>query len=212
MIEGRARPRGRAGGLVTGSWTRTIAVLAVLIALAAILSGLAYSGRFGDLRYANIPLVHPWPAQGYTFNDLDPGNRTDVISAAEAAKVRSDLLADGKVEIDAYAHGLTDPLSQADTGRALARAAQGVIANNHAGFYEMAGSQLDSVVVGRLADPNDSSIQWCVVERGVSNLAFVAQATGATVRSESFKFEGRFWLIKVGDRYLIADVEIRRLS
>ena len=195
---------------MTGSWSRTLAAIGVLVVLAAILSTLTLSGRFADLRYADIPWLRP--PQGFAVNPLNPTDRGDLINLAEAAKVRSDLQADGRIEVDAYAHGLTDPLSEADTGRALAKAVEGVISNNHAGLYEVASSQLDSVVVGRLPDPNQTTISWCLVERGVSTLTFVAQSTGATVRTESFRFEGKFWLTRVNGRYLIADVDIRRLT
>ena len=185
---------------MTGSWSRTLAAIGVLVVLAAILSTLTLSGRFADLRYADIPWLRPWPPQGFAVNPLNPTDRGDIINLADAAKVRSDLLADGRIEVDAYAHGLTDPLSEADTGRALAKAVEGVISNNHAGLYEVASSQLESVEVGRLPDPNQTTISWCVVERGVSTLTFVAQSSGTIVRTESFRFEGKFWLARVNGR------------
>ena len=213
VIERRARPRGRAGGRLTGSWTRTLAALAVLVAVAVAVGGLAISGRFGgDLRYANIPWLRPWPPSGWVVNTYDPTNRGDIIKVAEANQVRKDLLADGKVEVDAFAHGQADPLAQALTGRALAKATQSVLANSHAGLFEQGSSKLDSIEVGHLADPNEASIQWAVEERGVSTLSFIDQATGQVARQESFRFDGKFWLTKVGGHYLIVDVGIQRLS
>ena len=212
MIEGRARPRGRAGGVVTGSWTRTLAVLGAFVVVAAILGGLAASGRFGDLRYASIPWLRPWPPAGTYQNPFNPTDRGDLINSAEASRVKSDLVADGKVEVDAFGRGQTDPLASALTGQALAKATQGVLANNHAGLFEQGQTKLESIQVGRLDDPNDTSIHWVVEEKGVSTLTFVDQATGQVARQQSFRFDGKYWMVLVNGRYLIADVGILRLS
>ncbi len=50
------------GNTVVGSWTRTLAVVAVLLLAFLVVAVLALTGRLGDLRYANVPLIHPYPS------------------------------------------------------------------------------------------------------------------------------------------------------
>ena len=35
--------------------------------------------RLGDLRYTNIPLVHPYPPAGFYQNPFNPGDRGDLV-------------------------------------------------------------------------------------------------------------------------------------
>src|SRR5579864_1812495 len=93
-VSPRSRPRGL-GDFLLGSWARTAAVAAALIVLFAVLTGLVFSGRLGDLRYANIPVLHPYPPAGYYLNPFNPGDRGDLINAGQANRVKADLLADG---------------------------------------------------------------------------------------------------------------------
>ena len=66
-------------------------------------------------------------------------------------------------------------------------------------------NHFDSVVTGRLADPNDPNIGWAVKESGTAILTFTSKSDGAAVREERVRFSSTYWLVRVGDRYLIAD-------
>ena len=199
------------GNTVVGSWTRTLAVVAVLLVAFLVVAVLALTGRLGDLRYANIPLVHPYPPAGYYQNPFNPGDRGDLVNAAEAQLVRTDLLRDGELELAAFAAGDSSALSDAETGNALKAAQQLMASNNSKGVAEKAQNKLDSIVVGRLADPNDSSIVWCVEEKGSSTITLVDKVTGKTVQTDNIRFQGKYWLIRSGGRYLITDVAITTL-
>lgn len=199
----------RMGNLLVGSWLRTAAVALLVLLIFGITAWAGATGRLADLRYANIPWIHPYPPAGYFINPLNPTqDRGDLVSAFEAARVKADLTADGQMEIDAFAHGQASELSQAETGRALVQAQQSIANNDHAGVFELADNGIQSTVVGRLADPNDSTITWCVEERGSTTLTFVSKATGTVARKDSFSFDAKYWLALVGGKYLIADVQI----
>ncbi len=199
------------GNTVVGSWTRTLAVVAVLLVAFLVVAVLALTGRLGDLRHANIPLVHPYPPAGYYQNPFNPGDRGDLVNASEAQLVRTDLLRDGELELAAFAAGDSSALSDAETGNALKAAEQLMASNNSKGVAEKAQNKLDSIVVGRLADPNDSSIVWCVEEKGSSTITLVDKVTGKTVQTDNIRFQGKYWLIRSGGRYLITDVAITTL-
>ena len=113
----RSKPR-KMGDAVLGSWTRTAAVAAVILIAFVVVAVLALTGRMGDLRYANIPLVHPYPPAGYYHNPFNPGDRGDLVNAAEAGRVKADLLHDGDIELRAFEAGDESLLSQAETGKA----------------------------------------------------------------------------------------------
>lgn len=199
----------RMGNLLVGSWLRTGVVALLVLLVFAVAAWAGATGRLADLRYANIPWVHPYPPAGYYINPLNPSrDRGDLVNAAEAGKVKADLTADGQLEIDAFALGRSSELSQAETGRALEQAQQSIANNDRAGQYELAQNSIQSTVVGRLADPNDSSIAWCVEESGSTTLTFVSKVTGTTVRKDTFGFDAKYWLVLVGGRYLIGDVLI----
>jgi hypothetical protein len=168
------------------------------------------SGRLVGLQYTNVPVVHPYPPQGYFVNPFT-GDPRDLINAAEAATVKADLFNDGQIELEALAQGNAAKLSQAATGNFLARVTQVVAANNTRGVVEQEQHHFDSVIVGRLADPVQPSITWCVEERASGLTTYVSKSTGRTVSTQSFHTRARFWLARVGDHYLIADAEITDL-
>jgi hypothetical protein len=212
MIEGRAQTRGSRRGLgelVLGSWPRTLAAILVLLVVAGTVAGLSLSGRLGDLRYLNIPLVHPYPPQGYVQNPFNPTDRGDLISAAEAAKVRGDLVADGQIELRAFQTGDASLLAQSDTGRSLSTLQAVIAQNKAAGISESFENHITSVRVGRLPDPNDPSITWCVEEVGTSTITLTSTTTGAVVRQYSIKFDDKFWLVAASGHYLIADALVQ---
>jgi len=199
------------GNAVLGSWIRTAAVAGALIAVFAVLVTLIATGRLGDLRYSNIPLVHPYPPAGFYQNPFNPGDRSDLIKSADASNVRADLLRDGQLEVAAFASGDASGLTESDTGNALKAAQQLMAFNNAKGVTEKAENHLDSLVVGRLSDPNDPSVTWCVQEKGSSTITYADKSTGRTVQTVNLRFVGKYWLVRSGSRYLITDVEISTL-
>ncbi|MGH7762561.1 MAG: hypothetical protein ACREOY_14290 [Candidatus Dormibacteraceae bacterium] len=174
-----------------------------------IVAGLAATGRLGDLRYANIPLIHPWPPAGYYQNPYDPTDRGDIINAADAAKVKAALLADGQIELDALRSGNESGLTLSTTGQALQRLQLLIRQNNTAGIFEDETINLKSVSVGRLADPNlAAAVTWCVEEKGVGTIKYSRRSDGSLVRTVVVTFDNRFWLVLSGGRYLITDSQV----
>jgi len=98
-MEGAHRVR----GFVLGSWTRLLIAAGIILALWAVFIGLAISGRLGELRYLNVPLLHPYPPAGYVQNPWNTGDKGDLISQSEANQVRADLLKDGPQDSAALA-------------------------------------------------------------------------------------------------------------
>src|SRR5260370_35046636 len=113
-MEGAHRVR----GLVVGSWTRVLVTAGVILALWVAFVGLATSGHLGDLRYLNVPVLHPYPPAGYVQNPFNLGDKSDVIRVSEASQVRADLLNDGQAELQALEQGDPSLLSDAAVGRA----------------------------------------------------------------------------------------------
>lgn len=195
--------------LVVGSWTRVLITASFLVALWLVVAWLAITGRLADVRYWNVPLVHPYPPAGYVQNPFNPGDKGDLISVAEAAGVKADLLQDGQVELQALEQGDPALHAGADAGRASESLSALIARNNAAGVFEREQIKLDSVRVGHLADPNDSSIVWAVEERGSGMISDYSKSTNGLVRQQSLRFVATYWLEKVGARYLIADVQIK---
>ncbi len=206
-MEGAHRVR----GFVLGSWTRLLITAGIILALWAVFIGLAISGRLGELRYLNVPLLHPYPPAGYVQNPWNTGDKGDLISASEASQVRADLLKDGQAELRALEKGDASLSSDAAIGRAQERISALIDQNNSGRVFERENVKLDSVVVGRLADPNDPSIVWMVEEKGSGTITYVPQNATAPVRSQSVRFTSRFWLTRVGGHYLIADALVQAI-
>jgi hypothetical protein len=185
----------------------------LLLALAAILlvgiiGWLSLTGRLAGLQYANVPIVHPYPPAGYVVNPFT-GDARDLVKASDAQRVKSDLLRDGDLQLAALAQGSTAALPQTATGNYLAKLNQTVAANNAQGVVYREQHHLDSVVVGRLPDPNaTTSIVWCVEERGSGQSAYVSKSNGQTLSSYRFRSQAKFWLTRVGDRCLVADADV----
>jgi hypothetical protein len=193
---------------VLGSWTRTGLAAAIIVLVLGTVGVLGATGRLGDLRYANVPLIHPWPPSGYYQNPFNPTDRGDLVNASEAAKVKSDLGADGQIELQATRTGDGSHLTEADTGPNLVRL-RSVLARNAAdGVTEDFTNQLTKVTVGKLADPNDPNVTWCVEEIGTSRITYSRTSDGSVVRTQLIKFDDRFWLIQQSGHYLITDVQV----
>ncbi len=195
--------------LVVGSWTRVAITASFLVALWLVVAWLAITGRLADVRYWNVPLVHPYPPSGYVQNPFNPGDKGDLINVGEAARVKADLLQDGQLELQALERGDPALHTGADTGRASESLSALIARNNAAGVFEREQIKLVSITVGHLVDPNDSSIVWAVEERGSATISDYAKGTNALVRQQSIRVTATFWLEKVGGHYLIADVQIK---
>ena len=211
MLTRSARSRGfggRVGDAILGSWTRIVSVVAVGLVIFGIIGFLAATGRFGDLRYANIPLVHPYPPAGFYQNSFNPTDRGDLINTATAAKVKSDLVADGQIELQATRTGDGSHLTEADAGNNLARLKSVLARNAAGGVTEDFTNQLSKVTVGKLVDPNDRTVTWCVEEIGTSRITYSRTSDGSVVSQQLIKFDDRFWLVDQGGHYLITDVQV----
>ena len=194
--------------LVVGSWTRVLITASILIALWAVVAWLAASGRLAELSYLNLPPLHPYPPAGFVQNPFNPGDKGDLISISEARRVKADLLQDGQVELQALEVGDPSLVIEADTGRAAAGLARLIAENNTQGVFEHQAVKLDAIVVGRLTDPSDPTLAWMVEERGMGTISRYSKASKALVTQLAVKFTARFWLVKVGQRYLVADTII----
>jgi hypothetical protein len=194
------------GDAVGGSWRRVLITAGVAVLLFGAVVGLAASGRLGDFRYMNLP-GHPYPPSGYVVNPFG-NDRGDLVRAADATKVKADFLADGRVELQAVLTGDPSVLSQSTTGNALTALGQVIATNKQAGIVEREDIHITSITVGRLVDPNRIEVSWCVEETGTGTIARISQASGATIGTQTVHFRNRFWLVQVGDRYLITDVLI----
>jgi len=205
-----ARARGfQMRNAVLGSWTRTGLAAVVLVLILGSIAVLGATGQLSNLRYLNIPLIHPWPPAGSYQNPFNPTDRGDIVNASQAAKVKSDLVEDGQVELKAYRASDGSLLDGADTGNRLVKLRAALVQNHAAGVSEDFTNQLTSVRVGKLADPNDASVTWCVEEVGTSRITLTNAASGQTIRQYTIRFDDKFWMVLVGGRYLITDAEVQ---
>jgi hypothetical protein len=194
---------------VLGSWARTGLAAVVLVLILGGIAVLGATGQLSDLRYLNIPLIHPWPPAGNYQNPFNPTDRGDIINASQAAKVKGDLVEDGQVELKAYQASDGSLLDGADTGNRLVKLRAALVQNHAAGVSEDFTNQLTSVRVGKLADPNDASVTWCVEEVGTSRITLTNAANGQTIRQYTIRFDDKFWMVLVSGRYLITDAEVQ---
>jgi hypothetical protein len=190
--------------LVLGSWRRTLIVSAAL--MAAFAAVVVVTTKADDLRHANFP-GHPYPPAGYYRNPYP--NSDELVNSAQAAQVKADLLSDGQIELQALEHGDSTAIAQADTGNSLVKLRQLIDGNNTSGIAEHQAVRIDSIVVGLLQDPNDRQVKWCVEERGSGTITYFTKSNGLALRSQAITFDNRFWMVRVGQRYLITDVEVR---
>lgn len=210
MLTKPARARGTVvKDVVLGSWARTGLAAAIIVLILGGVLALAATGQLADLRYVNIPLVHPWPPAGYYQNPFNPTDRGDIVNASEAAKVRNDLVADGQVELQADRAADGSLLAGADTGNRLTKLRAALEQNRAAGVSEDFTNQLTSVRVGKLADPNDASVTWCVEEVGTSRITLTSLTNGQVIRQYTIRFDDKFWMVLVSGRYLITDAAVQ---
>jgi len=194
---------------LVGSWTRVLITAAVLLVLWVAFAWLAATGRLAELRYLNVPILHPYPPAGYVQNPFNPGDKGNLINVAQAAQVKADLARDGQLELRAAETGDGSLALQSDTGRALQALTALIDQNNRQGIVERVQNSVDSVVVGQLADPNDSSAVWAVKEIGHASISYVSKSDQSVVRQQAVRFESTFWLVLKGDRYLITDALVQ---
>ena len=193
---------------VLGSWAKTGMAAAVIVLVLGTVAALGATGQLGDIRYLNIPLIHPWPPAGYYQNPFNPTDRGDIVNASETTKVKNDLVADGKLELQADRAADGSLLAGADTGNRLTKLRAALEQNRAAGVSEDFTNELTSVRVGKLADPNDSSVTWCVEEIGTSRITLSSLANGQVIRQYTIRFDDKFWLKPVNGHYLITDAEV----
>lgn len=190
-----------------GSWRGFLAAASVAVLLFAVIMGLAVTGRLGDLKYWSFP-GHPYPPTGYYVNPFNSGDMGDLVNAADAARVKADLLTDGKVELAAETSGDIGTLAQGDGGRRLQVMRDRITTNAAQGLRARFENQLSSVVVGHLTDPADPSVTWCSEEHGQSVITMYRSSDSTVVSVRRVKFGGKYWLKRVGDRYVIVDALI----
>jgi hypothetical protein len=193
----------RASGsdLVVGSWRRTAAIAVVIVAVAMV--AVAYFGGLGPLRQASYP-GHPYPPSGYTANPFGG----DLINASDAQRIKEDFLNDGAIELQAFQRGDSSMLAQSDTGSSLARLQVLVQQDAVAGVVRRYDNQVQKVVVGQTPDRSSPSVTWAVEEMGQATLTTIRKSNGQAVDTQRYRFDGKFWLAKVGDHYLITDTEV----
>jgi hypothetical protein len=194
---------------VVGSRTRFLLTASVLVLLWLVFVWLAATGRLAEVRYLNVPLLHPYPPAGYVENPFNLSDKGDLVSISEASRAKADLLADGQTELLAAEKGDASLLAGAVTGRALDSFTSLIQQNNSQGISERAQNHFDSIVVGHLSDPNDPKIVWAIEEKGTATVLFYSKSTGASFRQTKVRFDSTYWLTVVGNHYLIADALIR---
>ncbi len=201
--------RSRAGGRrrLLGGWSLVVAVALVATLVVGGVAWASLTGRLSSLQYTNVPVVHPYPPPGYFVNPFT-GDPRDLVSSADAQKVKTDFLQDGQVELDAFGRGDPAPLARVETGRALSKARDVMAQNTAQGLVERDEVHLDSVIVGYLPDPNDASIRWAVREAGRGAIVFASRTTGVVTSRQPLRFDSKYWLVRSGGRYVIADVQI----
>ncbi len=191
-------------GLTVGSWRGALVTAAVLVIL--FVAATALGSTYGPLRHASFP-GHPYPPSGFVQNPFS-SSPDDLLSAADVARVRSEFDRDSQIDLNAVESGDTAILTQARTGNALDSLRKLIDSNNARGLAEHEQIKDDAIIVGRLPDPNDPGVKWCVEERGSGTNTYFVKSTGQTVRTETVSFDHRIWLVAAGDRYLITDVEV----
>jgi hypothetical protein len=162
--------------------------------------------RFGDLQHASFP-GHPYPPPG-TYRNPFANNPADLVNASQAARVKAEFQRDSQIDLQAVERGDAASLPQARTGNALNSLRQLIESNSSQGIAEREVIRDQAVVVGRLPDPNDGRVMWCVEERGSGTNTYFLTSTGQPTRTQTISFDNRIWLVRVGDRYLITDVEV----
>jgi hypothetical protein len=195
----------RVSHLLVGSWTRLGVAAALVLAVWLAFAWLAATGRLAEVRYVNLPLVHPYPPAGYIQNPFNPADKSDLVNLSEANRVRADLLRNGEMELLAAERGDVGLLKEGHTGSALERLTAFIAQNNAQGIFERVENHFESIAVGRLSDPNDPKISWAVREKGTATISYYSKSTGTLIRQQRVRFHSTFWLVPIGDRYLIAD-------
>ena len=190
-----------------GSGRGVVVAATVAVVLFAVIIGFAVTGRLGDLKYWSYP-GHPYPPTGYYINPFNSGDKGDLVNAADAARVKAHLLTDGKVELAAETSGDIATLAQGDGGRRLQVMRDRITTNAAQGLRARFENQLSSVVVGHLTDPADPSATWCSEEHGQSVITTYRSSDSVVVSVRRVKFDGKYWLKRVGDRYVIVDALI----
>jgi hypothetical protein len=195
------------GNALGGSWRGVLAAASVAALVFVVIVGLTVTGRLGDLKYWSFP-GHPYPPTGYYINPFNSGDKGDLVNSADAARVKADLLADGKMELAAETSGEIATLAQGDGGRRLQVMRDRISTNTAQGLRARFENQLSTVAVGHLTDPADPNVTWCSEEHGQSVITMYRSSDSSVVSVLRIRFDGKFWLKRVGDRYVIVDALI----
>jgi hypothetical protein len=165
----------------------------------------AGSGR-AQLEHLNFP-GHQYPPTGFYRNPLsnDPG---DLINATEAARVKADWRVDGEQSLKALATGDDSTLEQSITGSVLADFRGRIKQNNDNGFAEREQNQPITDVVGKLMDPSENKLAWCVEEKASGASDLIDKSTGHVLGHRTYRYDTKFWLVRVDGRYLITNAHI----
>src|ERR1700682_6745723 len=81
---------------LVGSGPRVVITAAVVLVLWLAFAWLAATGRLAELRYLNVPILHPYPPAGYEQNPFNPGDKGNLINVATAAQEKADAHRDGQ--------------------------------------------------------------------------------------------------------------------
>jgi hypothetical protein len=180
--------------------------VAGILCLLLLVTWLTAGSGFAQLGYLNFP-GHQYPPTGFYRNPFsnDPG---DLINASEAARVKADWKVDGDQSLKALATGDDSTLEQSMTGSSLADFRVRIKQNNDNGFAEREQNQPITDVVGKLMDPSENRLAWCVEEKASGASDLIDKSTGRVVGHKTYHYDTKFWLVMVDGRYLITNAHI----
>jgi uncharacterized protein RhaS with RHS repeats len=180
--------------------------VAGILCLLLLVTWLTAGSGFAQLGYLNFP-GHPYPPTGFYRNPFST-NQGDLINAAEAARVKADWQADGQQSLNALATGDDSMLDRSITGTFLSDFRDRIRQNNRDGVAEREQNQPVTDLVGRLTDPPENKLAWCVEEKASGASDLIDKATGQVLGHRTYRYDTKFWLVRIDGRYLITNAHI----